>query len=348
MLDTRSARVLKSVVEFYIERMEPVGSGALARMSGFNLCAASIRNVMADLEKAGFLTQPHTSAGRVPTDKGYRYYANTLIGPERLPRKEMDNIKLATGNSEWRELAEYLASVSRTLSSLSMQASLVGLASWGVARIRKIRLVNLESRLVMAVIVFEGGGIRNHLIRTEEAFDQDSLGKMSNYFNHHLSGMSMESIRMKLLEEMAEEKNRMDTMLSRALRIAEAIEEQAAPCGGESIYLDGASNLIDYREARPDLSRIKALFKAFDEKGKLVGILNECLKEGKMKLIIGSESQMDELADFSVVAHPFSGSDGSLGAVGILGPKSMNYAHTIALVRYAASQMSLALTRQET
>lgn len=345
MLDERSAKVLKAVVELCMEGSGPVGAGTLAKRYGFNLCPASIRNVMADLEKKGLLYQPHTSAGRVPSDEGYRVYARALVDQNSLPLSDMDNIRRVTHGTEWRELAELLASVSKTLSVLSLQAGLVGLASWGGEPFRKIHFVSIDEKLVMAVIVFQGGGIRNHLINTTEPFTQDALEKISNYFNHRFSGMSMGAARLGLLREIKEEKNRVDSMVSRALTMARAIEEQAAR-SDDPIYLDGASNLIDQANSNLDASRIKALFRALDEKSRLVTLMNDCLKSDEVKVIIGSETEMDELSEFSLIARPFSGQGRAIGAVGILGHKRMNYGRAIALVTYAAEQVSLKLAGQ--
>ena len=343
-LDHRAEQVLKSVVELYMANTEPVGARTLSKQPGFNLSPASLRNVMADLEEAGYLSQPHTSAGRVPSDKGYRRYVQSLIGPERLSENEKEDIRRAACGTEWGELVDLLMSVSKTLSDLSKQAGLVGLASWGGAPIKKIQFVHIEDHKILAVIVSAGGEIQNLLISSAEPVTQDSLDKMSNYFNDRFSGMSLKDIRLELLEEMKKEKDHIDMMLSMALSMAESIEERVSSVEKSNmIYLDGASNLISQTGNLVDISKIKALFKTFDEKSRLVSLLNDCFKSEGLNLIIGSESEMEELDVFSFVTHTFSGPGGSMGAVGIIGPKPMNYGRAMALVGYAAEQVSLRL-----
>ncbi|MGK7345313.1 MAG: heat-inducible transcriptional repressor HrcA [Candidatus Nitrospinota bacterium M3_3B_026] len=343
MLDSRAERVLDAAVELHMESKEPVGAGRLAEKRDFNLCPASIRNVMADLERKGYLTQPHTSAGRTPTDKGYRYYADRLAGPVALPKRDMNDIRRAARRLTAVELADFMGAISGALSRLSLQAGLVGLASWGAAPIRKIQLVHIKDDLIMAVVVFDGGGIKNVLMNSTEAFSPGELDRMSNYFNHRFSGLSIADIRRTLLGEMKKEKNRVDELVAHALVVAEAMEARASEGEGNSVRVEGASRLIDQLGARFDVPRIKALFDMFNEKGRLVSLVNDLLKAEGVNFIIGSESEIDELADFSFVTHTFSGAAGALGAVGIIGPKRMNYGRAVSLVTYAARQVSLRL-----
>lgn len=343
MLDSRAERILEAAVETHMESGEPVGAGTLARKGVFNLCPASIRNVMADLEREGYLAKPHTSAGRTPTDKGYRYYADRLANPMALPKGDMSRIRRAARSLSAGELADFMGAVSGALSRLSMQAGLVGLASWGTAPIRKIEFVLIKSGLIMAVIVFDGGGIKNLLINSTEAFSRDELDRMSNYFNHRFSGMSLGAIRGTLLREMKKTKNRMDELGAHALVVAEALEARASREEGGSIRVEGAARLIERLGARFNVSGIKALLEMFNEKGRLVSLVNDLLKGDGVNFIIGSESEIEGLSDFSFVTHAFSGGGEALGAVGIIGPKRMDYGRAAALVTYAARQVSLRL-----
>ncbi|MBI5814784.1 MAG: heat-inducible transcription repressor HrcA [Nitrospinae bacterium] len=338
-MDTRSAMVLKAVVEGHIASSEPVGARIISKRSEFNLSPASIRNVMAGLEESGFLEQPHTSAGRIPSDKGYRYYAQSMAGPAIPSTQEMDRIHSATHGAAWQELTDLLAAVSRALSDISSQASLVGIASISVAPVNRIRFVHIAEKRALAVMVMSGGEIRNQLIETAEPLEQDDLDKISNCFNAKFSGMTLEGVRQALMEEMRDEKARADKLLSHVLMMAELIGERVSVDANENISLDGASNLLNLKGVTLDIAALKNLFRTLDEKSRLVSLLTSCLKPEGINLIIGSEFEMEGFSDYSMVAHRFKGHDGAMGAVGIIGPKAMDYARAMGLVLYTANQV---------
>lgn len=341
-LDERSAKVLKAVVESYMKSAEPVGASAITRRYGFNLCPATIRNVMAELEEEGFLYQPRAAAGRAPSDKGYRYYAVELVTPQPLPPDEMRDIRQAAHGSQWREAAELLGSLSRTLAQLSRQASLIGVTSWGAAPIRQIRFVSLNSTLVMAVVVAQGGEIQNQLLTTSEPYSQDDLDRLSNYFNARFSGLTLDRIREKIKTEIARERDRVDVLLSRALLMARLMEEKSAVDDSNAFFVDGASNLL-VGSPGMDMAGVKALLKTFEERGRLIVLLNECLKDEGLNLIIGSELELEGFGGCSLVTQVFRSGEGAVGCVGILGPKTMDYGRVMSLVTYAAGQVSVRL-----
>lgn len=343
-LDSRSIEVLTAVIESYIEKNEPIGSRTITKKYDFNLSPATIRNVMADLEQAGFLSQPHTSAGRVPSDKGYRLYAETVVNHKTLVVKEKNDIHSATFSQETCDLKEMVTSVTEALSELSMQAGLMGLTSWSATPIKKVHFVHIENRLTLSVMVAVGGEMKSQLVRTEENFSQDTLGELSNYFNDRFSGLTLKQIRTQLLNEINNARNRMDSLISIALAIAEGIEDQAPHNSDETIFIKRTSNLIGQQSSGMSLQKIKALFRTLDEKEKLAQLLNECMKSNGVNLLIGGESEIEELEDFSLITHPFHGRDGTaIGSVGIIGLKRMDYGHIMALVSYTAAQVSLRL-----
>jgi heat-inducible transcriptional repressor len=341
-LDERSAKVLKAVVESYMKSAEPVGARAITNQYGFNLCPATIRNVMAELEDDGFLYQPRTAAGRAPSDKGYRYYAVEMVTPQALPPEEMRDIREAAHGNQWREAAELLGSLSRTLAQLSRQASLIGVTSWGAAPVRQIRFVSLNSTLVMAVVVAQGGEIQNQLLTMTEPYTQDDLDRLSNYFNARFSGLTLERIREKIKAEIAKESDRVDVLLGRALLMARLMEDKSSVGDSSALFVDGASNLLGGAPGL-DIAVVKTLLKTFEERGRLILLLNECLKGEGLNLAIGSELDMEGFGGFSLVTHVFRSGEGAVGCVGILGPKNMDYGRVISLVTYAAGQVSVRL-----
>jgi heat-inducible transcriptional repressor len=341
-LDERSAKVLKAVVESYMQSAEPVGARAITSRYGFNLCPATIRNVMAELEDEGFLYQPRATAGRAPSDKGYRYYAVEMVTPQPLPPGEMRDIREAAHGTQWREAAELLGSLSRTLAQLSRQASLIGVTSWGAAPITQIRFVSLNSTLVMAVIVALGGEIQNQLLTMAEPYPQDDLDRLSNYFNARFSGLTLERIREKIKAEIAGEKHRVDALLTQALLMARLMEEKSALADSSAFFVDGASNLLG-GSPELDIAGVKTLLKTFEQRGRLIVLLNECLKGEGLNLIIGSELELEGFGGCSLVTHVFKSGEGAVGCVGILGPKTMDYGRIMSLVTYAAGQVSVRL-----
>ncbi|MBI4667069.1 MAG: heat-inducible transcription repressor HrcA [Nitrospinae bacterium] len=340
-LDGRAAMVLKAVVESFALSGEPVGSRAISKNYGFNLCPASIRNVMADLEEGGFIFSPHTSAGREPSDKGYRYYVDALVAPTHLPENEMENIRDAAHGAQWREVAELLASVSRTLASLSRQASLIGIVSWGGSPIKKIKFVGIDDTRIMAVSVFQGGDARTQLIRACQPYTQDELDKLSNFFNDNFAGMTLDGIKRKLAEELTGDRKRVDSLMRQAAAMAALMEGEGDASTEAFIHVDGASNLLEGGgKYSMDITGMRAVFRAFDEKSKLVSLLNRCLKGDGVSLVIGSEAGLDGFSDFTLVTHGFHSPEGAMGGVGIIGPKTLDYGRAMSLVAYAARQVT--------
>jgi len=348
MLNERACGVLRAVVESYIEKPEPVGSGAIVKSHDFNLSPATIRSVMAELEEAGFLSQPHTSAGRTPTDQGFRYYALYLVEPVDLSSEQAQDIHRAAYSFEWLELTGLMESVVKSLSNLSRHASLAGLISLGSAPIKKAQFVHIRDRMALAVIIMANGETRHYFIKARDDISQDSLDKMTNYFNDRFSFFSLAQIRRLLFREIQKEKNQANKMMISAFWVTEEIEKQANHDNADKIYIEGANNLLSQSDRSGDYEIIKALFETLSEKERLVSLLDECIKSDGINLTIGAESQIEGLSGFSVITHPFSGYGGMEGAVGIIGRKRMDYGHVMALVAYAAKSVGERLSSDRT
>ncbi len=344
IISDRAASVLRAVVERYMALAEPVGAKTLAHGRKFSLSAASIRNVMQELELKGYLTAPHTSAGRIPTDKGYRYFVNSLMQPVMLSLTEIENLKNATHGSRWRDFASLLSSVSRALAELSMQTALVGFVSSNGPPVKKIHFVKIQEELVMAVIVGPGGEIRNRLIRPSGGFTQSHLDRISNYFNDRFAGMTLPGIYSMLLEETLLEKNRVDFLVKWAFQMADAMEKEERAQADEMVCVEGVSNLLIKEKGGPKISEVKTLLKTLDEKSRLTGFLNELLVNDGVNLVIGGESGIEELSQFSMVSHVFPACNKPLGAVCIIGPKIMDYGKIVALVSVTALEMGQRLS----
>jgi heat-inducible transcriptional repressor len=338
-LDDRSREVLKSLIQLYIATGEPVGSESLARTLHRSLSPATLRNIMADLEKLGYLAHPHTSAGRMPTDEGYRVYVDSLMS--HLPLTARD---AAAIDSELRpregSSSEVMEAASHILSRLSRNVGFVVAPEIGRTAFRHIDLVRLPHPRVLVVMVSSTGLVTHKVIEIEEEIAQEQLQACANYLNAHFAGMSLSAIKARLLDLMRAEKTLYDSLLKSVIAIGErafAMDGQ-----GASVYLDGASHIFDQRGFE-DLDRMKALFKTFEEKSRLVKILNACISGGGIRVIIGHENADPGLHDVAVVSAGYP-LEGELGwGLGVLGSTRMEYARVIALVDHMARSVALAL-----
>ena len=337
-LDERSSRVLRSIIERFIRDPEPVGAKSIAMLAEFNLSPATIRNVMAELEDKGYLYQPHTSAGRAPTDDGYRYYAHELAAPARLSIGHRREIEDATADAGWTEAADLLSGVTKTLARLSEQAGMMGFVSLGEAPVRRIQFVPVNDGVAVAVVVKVNGAVSRHVIRGRGSLPRAELERMTNYFNERFSSLTLTQIRRLLSRELVEDEKRANRAAAWALFVARSLEEQERERGGAAIQLEGAANLLS-GGADAGLEGARALIGALEEKRRLLDLVEEVIKGQGVRLAIGSELPLEECASCAMVAHPFSGAGGVTGAVGIIGRKRMDYALAISLVTYTAGMV---------
>jgi heat-inducible transcriptional repressor len=336
-LDERSRDVLKSLIQLHIATGEPVGSETVVRVMSRPASAATVRNIMAELERLGYLDHPHTSAGRMPTDEGYRFYVDSLIShrPLGAPEAAAIDSKLRPADSP----THVMQSASVVLSQLSHHVGFVLAPHIAQSTLRHIDLVRLPYPRILAVVVSGAGLVAHRVIEVEEELTQDELQTCANYLNVNFSGMSLLSIRARLVELMQEEKALYDSLLKRACAVGErafAVEPE-----GSDVYLEGASNILEQPEFE-DVSRMREIFRTFEEKSRLVKILNACLGEG-VRITIGRENLDPGFRTMAVVsaAYPLEGEPA--WGVGVLGSTRMEYERMIALVDHVARAVSAAL-----
>jgi heat-inducible transcriptional repressor len=337
-LDERQKDVLKSVIRLHITTGEPVGSENLARELNRSMSPATLRNVMADLEKLGYLDHPHTSAGRMPTDDGYRVFVDSLMSREPLLRREAaaieSELRPRDGSpSQVMELASHL------LSRLSNSVGFVLAPDSSRTVLRHIDLVRLPHPRILAVVVSRAGLVTHRVVEVAEEISQDQLQECANYLNAGFSGLSLAAIRERLLELMQEEKALYDSLLQQVVAVgSQAFQVEGAAA---SVYLDGASNMLDRPEFE-DLARMRVLFKTFEEKGRLVRILNACLSDG-LRVFIGHEVPDPDLRDLALVTTSYT-VDGEKGwGLGVLGSTRMEYARVVSVVEHVARVVSQSL-----
>lgn len=341
-IEGRNEDILMAVIQSFIYTAEPVGSRMLSKRYDFGLSPATIRNAMSDLEELGFLEQPHTSAGRVPTDQGYRFYVNHLPSMHELSAEE--SALIAQRFSPYHgEVDEVMAEASRLLSEVSTYAGIV-LRKFSTTVFSRIEFVKVRGRQVLAIFVMESGIVQNKLIVLDEELTQDELHRVSNYLNQECAGQQLDSVRQHLLERMAEDKVRYDQLLQQVMQVGQKIFDMRTE-NEDDIYLGGASNIMDQPEFIANVDRMKELFKAFEQKSRLISILDQCLNEPGVNVILGSETPYDDIQACSFVTRTYHYSDRTVGVLGVIGPKRMAYPRVMAIVDYTATLMSKILTQ---
>ncbi|MGE0454125.1 MAG: heat-inducible transcriptional repressor HrcA [Vicinamibacteria bacterium] len=342
-LDERSREVLRALIELHIQTGEPVGSESLSNRLNRQLSPATLRNIMADLERQGFLDHPHTSAGRQPTDEGYRFFVDSLIRTRPLAAREARAIdsELSGGTP-----GQVLESASHLLSRMTRNVGFVLAPDLSRSSFGHIDLVALAQPRVLVVMVSRSGLVTNKVIELEEELGSEELQACANYLNAHFAGLSLLAIRARLLEMMSQEKAAYDSLLRHVVSVGERAFAQ--PEGQEaSVYLDGASNILEQPRIE-DMERLKALFRTFEEKSRLVRILNACIAGDGVRIFIGRENLDPGLRDVALVTagRPLE-QDVAVG-VGVLGPPRMEYARVIALVDHVARAVARALGEPRT
>ena len=337
LLDPRLSDVLAEVVIRYIATGEPVSSRSLAKVGRFGVSSATIRNVMADLEDLGLLSHPHTSAGRVPTDRGYRYFIDHLMKSKRLTPREREIIDDEVAQAS--ELDDVLQLASRLLSKFSDQVGIVFLPTLRRLSIRSIDLISISERKVMCVIVGVNGVVVSRVVEPVTSFAREELERISNYLTREYSGLSLVAIRDRLTRLMRQDRARVNTLLASVVTIGMEAIDQALP-QDHDLFVEGASSILNKPEFVSNADAIRKTMLAFEEKERLIEILNRCIDEGGLQILIGSESQFTSSYNFSLVASRYGSVDSPVGLVGIIGPTRMEYSRVAPLVEYLGDALS--------
>ncbi len=337
-LDERSREVLRALIQLHVATGEPVGSETLSRALARAFSSATLRNVMSDLERQGYLEHPHTSAGRLPTDEGWRFYVTWLMGHRPLPPQDAADIAVALRASGGSS-AQVLERASSLLSRLSHNVGFVIAPDLAHATFLRIDLVRLPHPRVLAVLVSADGLVTQKVVTVAEELSQDDLQACANYLNAHFAGQSLEAVRQQLLQLMREEKALYDSLLSRVVSVGEPAFRPDDAAG--QLYLDGTANLVG-QPGFEDLERMRTLFQTFEEKGRLVRILNACVHGQGLRIVIGHENPDPRLQDLAVVTSGVPGEPGF--GLGVLGATRMEYERVTALVEHVARAVQNALS----
>ena len=336
-LSERDQKVLEAVITGYLRTGEPVGSRTIAKHYGMKVSSATIRNVMADLEEFGLLQQPYTSAGRIPTDKGLRFYLDSLIQLKKLKDQERAQIRKVFEQTHG-DLEELLKQTSRILSTYCKQAGVVFWPKAAAVRFKHIQFVRLKPRQILAILISKGGLVRHSLVEWDEDITQEDLDKYSQYVDELLENIPLSQVRQRILEQMAAEKAAFDRLFTQALEIAQRAFQRALE--SPDVYIEGQTNLLDNPEFA-DIERLRKILKAFEDKSRLIRLLDMALKpQERVQIILGPESEVQELEEISLISSTYSQGDTVLGVLGVIGPLRMDYSRIIPIVQYTAESLS--------
>jgi heat-inducible transcriptional repressor len=342
-LDSRAREVLREIVIEHIASGEAISSRSLAKCGRFQLSPASLRNVMADLEDLGYLAQPHTSAGRVPTDRGYRYFIEYLMRSRTLSEQERASIDGQVRQAT--EIDQMLQVASRIVSSMSDQIGVVFMPTLLQFAIRSIDFVQVAEARILCVFVGMNGVVVNKVVETREPFTRDELQKIGRYITIEFGGMTLDAIRRRLIRMTEEERAQHDQMLQKTIHLGIDAVGEVVPVAHE-LYVEGAASILTKPEYA-DAEAMRRTFLALQEKEKLVQLLESCLDEDGLQILIGSESDFTQVHNFSIVARRYGTSSTPLGMVGILGPMRMEYARMAPLVDYLGRALSRKIEEEE-
>jgi heat-inducible transcriptional repressor len=340
ILSERSRQILEAIIDDYIRTAEPVGSRTVTRRHSLTLSPATVRNVMSDLEEMGFLSSPHTSAGRVPTDKAFRFYVDSLLQVRAINEGQQEEIRRQY-RIHSRDVGEILKETSRILSSISNYIGIVVAPRFAANVFRQMEFVKLCGTRILVILVSESGIVQNRIIEAEDDLSAEDLVRMSNYLNDLLHGLTISEVKTRIVREMANEKVRYDKLLSRALKLSEVTLEESAA----EVFIEGQVNILEQPEFA-DVEKMKDIFRAFEEKSQLITLLDRCMDAERVHIFIGAENFLSRMNQMSVVTAPYASGPNTLGVLGVIGPTRMGYDKVIPIVDYTARILSELLGRE--
>jgi len=337
MLDIRARLLLKTLIERYIAEGEPVGSRSLAKISGLELSPATIRNVMADLEDMGFITSPHTSAGRVPTPRGYRLFVDTLLTVQPL---EGEQERIIHGSLAIADPQRAIQTAAQLLSQLSQFAGVV-VAPRRSSSFRQVEFLRLSEKRVLLIIVTPEGDVQNRIIVTEHAYSHAQLVEAANFLNQHFAGLSFDDARRRIHSELAELRQEITRLMEAAVQAGSEAAEAADP-----VVISGEHNLLGVNDLVSDLPKLRALFDLFEHKTRLIQLLDQSGRSQGVQIFIGGDSTVVPLDEMSIVVAPYEADGKVVGTLGVIGPTRMAYERVIPIVDITAKLLSSALAQR--
>ena len=342
----RAQHLLKVLVESYIRSGQPVGSRALARDSGLDVSAATVRNAMADLEELGMVSSPHTSAGRVPTNKGYRMFVDSLLTVKPLSEREIIALSDQLGvDGSKQELA---TSVSDYLAGMTEMAGMVMIPRTAKrSSLRHIEFMPLSGHRILAILVINEQDVQNTVIKVDRQYTPAELQQAANFLNNELAGHELFDVRHRILRELRETKDGMEQMMHQAISMAEQLFVKPGPeADSDDFVLSGQTRLMGFDELS-NIEKLRGLFEAFNEKQQILQLLDRCLDGDGVQIFIGEESGYGVLDECSMVTSSYQVDGEVLGILGVIGPTRMAYERVIPIVDITAKMVSAALAQSK-
>ena len=334
MLDDRAKLLLKALVERYIEEGQPVGSRTLSRASGLELSPATIRNVMADLEELGLIASPHTSAGRIPTARGYRLFVDTML---TVQREKIISPALAPEQPQ-----KVIANAAHMLSSLSQFVGVV-MAPRRSSVFRHIEFLRLSDRRFLVIIVSPDGDVQNRVIFSETDFTQTQLLETANFLNSHYAGMAMEKVRERIKTEVESLQGEIAALMTAAVNVSSEALTQAQ----EEVVISGERNLLSVSDFSKDMGNLRRAFDLFEQKTQILRLLDVSSQAEGVRIFIGGESQVVPFEELSIVSAPYEVDGQVVGTLGVIGPMRMPYEKMIQIVDITSRLVSNALSHHK-
>ncbi len=333
-LGERKIKILDAIIRNYLETGEPVGSRTISKYTDLNLSSATIRNEMSDLEELGYILQPHTSAGRIPSDKGYRFYVDHLMEEKDKQVTEMKKFVI----EKTEKMEQVLKQVAKMLATNTNYATIVSAPSYHHNKIKFIQLSNVDETQILAVIVMQSNIVKNRMISVEQSLDNETLLKLNILLNTGLNGLSIQEINLGVIAKLKEQAGIHSTLVSDVLdALAEALSEDE----DLEIYTSGATNILKYPELS-DSEKASNLLTTFEEKDQLASLVSESLSDAEdngIQVYIGNESPIQTMKDCSVVTATYELGEGVKGTIGIVGPKRMDYENVVDNLKNLKAQL---------
>ena len=333
-MDKRAQILLKTLVEHYISDGQPIGSRTLLQHSGLDVSSATIRNVMSDLEQLGFITSPHTSAGRIPTQKGYRFFVDSLLTIKPLEAREIQRIKYEFSTPDPQQL---ITSAADMLSQLSQFAGVVMIPKREKITFKHLEFLPLGEKRILVIIVTTDGNVQNRIIMADKAYSASDLSQATNYFNHHFVGFTFDEVHQKLHDELKKMQTDINRLMAAAL-------EMSGDAGKESVVIAGERNLLQADDLSANVASLRKLFELFERRTQLMQLLDSSKRAEGIQIFIGGESDYLPLDECSLVTAPYEADGQIVGTLGVIGPTRMAYERVIPIVDVTAKLLSKALS----
>lgn len=338
-LGDRRARILQALVSHYVRSGEPVGSKTLVERFNLGVSPATVRNELAALEEEGLIYQPHTSAGRIPTDAGYRYFVDQWSGNAKLPEREASAVRDFFGEPRW-ELEDALRQTASLLSTITDHAAVVFAPALDRSTVRHVDLVALPGNRAMIVLVTETGRVENHVLRIRDDVDEVQLGQAADMLNRAVVGTALEQAPVRMVEEI----NRFPLELREVvLSVASTLGEELTRSEAERVFLEGTSNIVDEHKFA-DLETVRHVIEALEHRRLLLEVLADALSLERVSVRIGGENTLEEMQACSVIAAPYGAEGIAIGSLGVVGPTRMDYRRSIAAVHVVAANLGRMLS----